>query len=202
VADVEARDLRPEEIPAAVGVLARGMRDNPIHVAALGPDADLRRRRLEIMFSGLFRHFRAQQPICAVDGVALLGVTGVAPIGTCQPTPMQRLKSLPAMGRIGPAATLRIGKWLAAWAKRDPDEPHVHLGLLAVDAHLQGRGIGSRIMAEHCRRLDAAAETGYLETDKEANVGFYERHGFEVVGEEPVLGVPNWYMLRRPQRVL
>jgi ribosomal protein S18 acetylase RimI-like enzyme len=40
------------------------------------------------------------------------------------------------------------------------DEPHVHLGPLAVDAHLQGQGIGSLIMREHCRRLDDDRDVG------------------------------------------
>ena len=31
----------------------------------------------------------------------------------------------------------------------------------------------------------------YLETDKRENVAFYERFGFEVVGEHKVLGVHN-----------
>ena len=30
---IEVRDLRPQEISEAVAVLARGMRDNPLHVA-------------------------------------------------------------------------------------------------------------------------------------------------------------------------
>jgi hypothetical protein len=33
---ISIRDLRPEEIPEAVALLARGMRDNPLHVAAYG----------------------------------------------------------------------------------------------------------------------------------------------------------------------
>ena len=87
-------------------------------------------------------------------------------------------------------------RWVDTWAKRDPAEPHAHLGPLAVDAHLQGRGIGSRILAEHCGRLDAQATLGYLETDKPENVRLYERFGFLVVAEAPVLGVPNWFMRR------
>ena len=43
-------------------------------------------------------------------------------------------------------------------------------------------------------------EDAYLETDKEINVGFYERFGFEVVSKEEVLGTPNWFMLRRPEQ--
>jgi hypothetical protein len=63
---------------------------------------------------------------------------------------------------------------------------------------MQGQGIGSLIMQAHCRRLDGAREVSYLETDKAQNVGFYERFGFEMIGKEPVLGVPNWFMRRPP----
>jgi len=194
---VEVRDLRADEIPAAVGVLARGMRDNPLHVAAFGPDPDRRERRIERVFTAVFRVFKAQTPLCALDGEAIVGVAGIAPAGTCQPTPRQGIGLLPVVIAMGPGTALRVGGWLKAWADRDPEEPHSHLGPVAVDAHLQGRGIGSQILAEYCRRLDESATVGYLETEKRENVRLYERFGFEVVGEAPVIGVPNWFM-RRP----
>jgi ribosomal protein S18 acetylase RimI-like enzyme len=177
-------------------VLARGMRDNPLHIAAYGDDPDRRLRCHGRLMRGLFAHFPAQQPICAFRDGTLLGVTGVAPVGTCQPTAAQRLRLLPTIVGLGPRTAARVGKWISQWAARDPDEEHVHLGPVAVDAHLQGQGIGSQMMLEHCRRLDAVGEVGYLETDKAENVRFYERFGFEVIGEEPVLGVPNWFMRR------
>jgi ribosomal protein S18 acetylase RimI-like enzyme len=67
---------------------------------------------------------------------------------------------------------------------------------VAVDAHLQGMGIGSKLMRVFCAQMDAAGEAAYLETDKPENVRFYERFGFEIVGDEQVIGVPNWYMAR------
>ncbi len=199
---VEVRDLRRSEIDAAVALLARGMRDNPLHVAAYGVDPERRRRSIERTFSMLFRVFGDQQPICALDGGTLVAVTGVAPTGTCQPTAIQiqRLRSLPNLIAIGPSAAARVGKWLAAWGERDPDQSHSHLGPFAVDTHLQGRGIGSKIMNECCLRLDARGDTGYLETDKWQNVHFYERHGYAVIAQADVIGVPNWFMIRRPQR--
>jgi ribosomal protein S18 acetylase RimI-like enzyme len=195
---IEVRDLRPDEVPAAVGVLARGMRDNPLHVAAYGPDPERRFRCHARLLRGLFRALPAQQPICAIRGDTLVGVTGVAPVGTCQPTVAQRVRLAPALVGLGPWTAIQVGRWTSAWAKHDLDEPHVHLGPLAVDAHLQGQGIGSLIMREHCRRLDDDRDVGYLETDKRSNVRFYERFGFEVISEESVLGLPNWFMRRAP----
>jgi GNAT superfamily N-acetyltransferase len=195
---IEVRDLRPHEVPAAVGVLARGMRDNPLHVAAYGEDPQRRLRCHTRLMRGLFATFPAQEPICAVQGDTIVGVTGVAPVGTCGATVTQRLRFLPYVVALGPTTAGRVGAWNSAWSERDPDEPHVHLGPLAVDARLQGKGIGSLIMREHVARLDRAQELGYLETDKTENVRFYERFGFEMVGEQPVIGVTNWFMRRKP----
>ena len=76
---------------------------------------------------------------------------------------------------------------------------HWHLGPLVVDTHLQGMGVGGRLMQVFCAQIDAAREDAYLETDKPENVTFYERFGFEVIGEQKVFGVINYFMLRRPE---
>ena len=56
------------------------------------------------------------------------------------------------------------------------------------------------MMRVFCARMDAAGEDAYLETDKPINVRFYQRFGFEVVGEQQVLGVTNWFMLRQARK--
>jgi GNAT superfamily N-acetyltransferase len=193
--EIAIRDLRPEEIPAAIGVLARGMRDNPLHVAAYGDDEERRLRCHAQLMRGLMRVSPAQQ-LCAIGDGRLMGVARVAPAGTCRPTPAQRRRFLPAVMALGPRTAARTGRWFSDWEEHDPDEPHVHVGPFAVDVDLQGRGIGTLIMKEHCRRLDAVGEVGYLETDKPENVRFYERFGYAVAAHEPVLGVPNWFLRR------
>ena len=57
-------------------------------------------------------------------------------------------------------------------------------------------------MQAFCAKMDAAGEVAYLETDKDVNVRFYERFGFEVVNQEEVLGVTNWFMIRRAEQGL
>ncbi len=198
-AALTVRDLRADELATGVQLLSRAMRDNPIHVAAYGDDADRRQRCHLKLMRALFATFTAQQPIAALDGDTLVGMTGTAPAGTCQASVGQRLRMTPALLGLGPRTAARIGTWIATWAENDLAEPHVHLGPLGVDAHLQGNGIGSQILHEHVRRLDHSGQVGYLETDKAENVVLYERFGYLVIKEQPVLGVPNWFM-RRPVR--
>ena len=40
----------------------------------------------------------------------------------------------------------------------------------------------------------------YHETDRPENIKFYERFGFQVIGEEMIIDFPNWYMWRPPRQ--
>src|SRR4026208_730888 len=184
--------------PAAVGIVARGMRDNPLHIAALGNDANQRTNRLTGMFKVALPLVLSKGLVLgAFDDETLVGIAGMIAPGGCQPTWIEKLTLTP---RVVPAggvdAAPRGVSWLDQWAKYDLREPHWHLGPVSVDAHLQGTGIGTRLMNEYCSRLDVAHATGYLETDKASNVKFYERFGFETIASAPVLQTPNWFMKR------
>jgi predicted N-acetyltransferase YhbS len=96
----------------------------------------------------------------------------------------------------GPIVAERIASWIGAWSEREPGQRHWHFGPLAVETGLQGMGVGSRLMEVSCAQVDASGEDAYLETDTQADLLFYERFGFEVVGEQNVLDVPNWFMQR------
>ena len=186
----------PSEMEAVVGVISRGMRDNPTHVAALGEDPGRRERRVNRIFSRVLPVMGHSLILARHPDGTILGVLGMAAPGRCQPNGKQRMKLTLGLLPLGPRALSRSLRWVGAWEKRDPEERHWHLGPVAVDAHLQGMGIGSKLLRVFCAQMDAAGEDAYLETDKPENVRFYERFGFEVVGEEKVIGVPNWYMAR------
>jgi GNAT superfamily N-acetyltransferase len=70
------------------------------------------------------------------------------------------------------------------------------LGPVGVERDLRGRGIGSALLAAFGEHVDANHGLAYLETDKKANVPFYERFGFEVTAESAILGVLCWFMVR------
>src|SRR5262245_4348645 len=135
------RELREDELGAAIGVVARGMRDNPLHIAAFGTDADLRRVRLQ-------RLFRVVMPMLAANGVvlgafddgALTAVAGIVPSDGCQPGWPQKIVAVPRLLPVtGLTGFLRLGRWTSAWSAHDLAERHLHLGPVAVDAHLQGQ---------------------------------------------------------------
>ena len=126
----------------------------------------------------------------------MVGVTGVAPPGTCQPSVVQLLKYVPDLFPIGLRSLVRTARLNTSWGAADPKEPHSHLGPLAVEADLRGRGIGSQILRHYCLQLNAAKLMGYLETDSDDKVRLYKRFGFEVVRKQQVIGVPNWFMVR------
>ena len=192
---VEVATIAEAELPDAIGTLARGMRDNPLHVAAFGDDPDHRVASLTQMFGAIMP--MQPEPLRASADGTVVGVCGFGPPPDCV---VHTLGDLPAdqfppvfenAGEQG-----RVVKWLQTWGKRDPDEPHFHLGPIAADAGKQGQGIGSALMQAFCDRVDRDRALAYLETDKAANVKFYEKFGFETVAEAPVIGVTNWFMHR------
>jgi ribosomal protein S18 acetylase RimI-like enzyme len=198
---LEVGPVDPSCIEEVLGVLSRGMRDNPLHVAAFGDDPGIRQQKLRTLMSAAFTVRDLSHTLVArgEDG-AVVGVCGMIPPGGCRPDLRQQLMLLPTLLRLGPRSAVRVTRWLGTWGKRDPENRHWHLGPLAVDAHLQGMGVGGRLMQVFCVQMDAARDDAYLETDKEINVRFYERFGFRVIGEENVLGVNNYFMHRTGTR--
>ena len=202
--DVDIRRLHRDELLLAAGVLARGMRDNPIHVAVFGDDPYRRTQTLETLF-GAYLPMMTRAPISAYRAGTLVGVLGMVPPGHGHrpnlPAALGGLRVLAPLVRCDPATCSRLLRWLGAWARRDPQEPHWHLGPVAVEAGLQRRGIGRQMMDVFCARMDRERAAAYLETDKLENVAFYRRFGFETIAEATVLGTRNWFMRRAPRPV-
>jgi len=198
VAAVEIRDLTIAETDAAAGVLGGGMRDNPMHLRVFGPSPNRRERALTQMFEALLRLYLSKGAILgAFSGERLVGVSAMVQPNRCQPTAREKLQLLPAvLGGSGLAATARVLRWAAGWARHDPKDAHWHLGPVGVERHLQGKGIGSALLQACCNRIDSTRSLTYLETDKQENVRFYQRFGFLLSAEDSVLGTPSWFMAR------
>jgi ribosomal protein S18 acetylase RimI-like enzyme len=116
--------------------------------------------------------------------------------------PWHQAKLVPAMIRT---ATLRrlpgIVAGLNALERKHPSEPHYYLLALGVEPDLQGRGLGTKLMAPVLERCDREQVPAYLESSKERNVPLYERNGFKVTEEfvVPNGGPKIWLMWRDPK---
>jgi len=201
---VNVRKLARSELDAAADLLGRGMRDNPVHIAVWGTNPDHRQRAVARFFRPVLRGlFLRGEILGAFRDDALAGVCGMAPPGGCQPTVRDKLSVLPnLLFGNGPGVPLRVLRWTSEWSRRDPSEPHWHLGPVAVDVYLQGHGVGSQLLAAFCVHVDEPRSVAYLETDKPENVHFYEKFGFVIVDKAMVLGTPNWFMRRAPGSLL
>ena len=193
---IDVRPISGADLQIAALVAARGMRDNPLHVAALGPNPERRVRVMQRLFARLLP-VDGRPTIGAWDRARLVGIAGSAEPGRCQPSARDSVKLAPALIMAGTSIG-RMSRWIWTWSKHDPSRSHSHLGPLAVDLDRQGQGIGSALLGEYCKRIDTVGMASYLETDKTENVRLYERFGFAVTGEANVIGVKNWFMMREP----
>ncbi|MGJ3244525.1 MAG: GNAT family N-acetyltransferase [Elainellaceae cyanobacterium] len=88
---------------------------------------------------------------------------------------------------------------LEQMAHYHPDEPHWYLAILGVDPAQHGKGYGSSLMQHGLLQCDRHHMPAYLESSNPANLSFYERHGFEVLGTIQVGASPPIFpMLRHP----
>jgi GNAT superfamily N-acetyltransferase len=89
---------------------------------------------------------------------------------------------------------------LGQMAAAHPDYPHWYLPWFAVDTALQGKGLGSQLMAPCLQVVDDTHLPAYLETPNPRTIPFYQRHGFEVTGEAQAGTCPPMTFMLRAAR--
>jgi ribosomal protein S18 acetylase RimI-like enzyme len=193
VRKAEAPDIRP-----LAAALARAFEDDPVMTWLL-PNTR-RQRRLPALFELELKylHLPHNEVYTTAD---LSGGALWAPPGKWQTPPVNLLRSTPrltfALGTRIPIALRTI----AAVEKVHPREPHWYLAVLGTEPAWQGKGVGSALLAPVLDRCDQTAAAAYLESSKESNIPFYNRHGFEVTGtiDLPGGGPRVWPMWREPR---
>jgi GNAT superfamily N-acetyltransferase len=111
-------------------------------------------------------------------------------------------RAMPSMLRIGRRFPVAV-RLLTEIDKRHPKIEHWYLALLAVDPELQRQGVGAALLAPVLERCDDEGLPAYLETQKQTNVSWYGRAGFDVVETVRLPNVAHaptmWTLQREPK---
>ena len=191
--------LRTDQLDEASAVLARAFHDDPAWTWVL-PDAKRRAALLPWLFRTGFETMAAD--LWTTPG-RVLGVSRwLAPgrpvlrVGTtlrvCVATPLRL--------REATSRYLQYGRAVEDVRARAARGPHWYLAGIGVDPAEQRKGIGAALLQPGLRAAREAGVPAVLLTNLEANLSFYERHGFEVVLEaDTPNGPPHaWAMVKRP----
>ncbi len=183
--------LEKSDISEASRVLSKAMLKVPLHIAVFQGQGEKERKIIEKMF------FELLSDLPSITFLARINrqIVGVMRMKSCdgskvsnEHAPTEDVNNL----------DWRKLYWHNEWACHDPLNQHWHLGPIGVLPSHQGKGIGTKLLNRFCQEVDACLAPAYLETDTYKNVRFYERFGFQVVGETEIFDVKNRYMWRHP----
>ena len=185
----------------AAGVLARAFVNDPVTVAVY-PNFTARRREraLKVDFAAeILECVRRGCPLqIDIDG-EIMAAAVVYPPAT-YPLPLFTQWKLLAKSIWGNGIyDLRPWmRWTAQVEKCHPAMPHFYLAYLGVDPDQQGKSLGSTLL-EYLTCMAADQGMGcYLENANPRNLTFYQRHGFEIIDKQEIIGIHTWFMWHKP----
>jgi ribosomal protein S18 acetylase RimI-like enzyme len=199
------RIVRPytrADLKTTCAMMARAFADDPL-MTWIFPDEHMRRRRLPAFFAASMRSIGQPEngAELVVAGNSVVGCAIWLRPGAWVPSGWQQLAALPGYIRTLGSRLSVASTSYGALATAHPPEPHWYLAGIGTEPPLQRSGIGSALLRSRLSRCDAAGAPAYLESSREENVGFYERHGFAVMRELriPGGGPVLWLMWREPR---
>jgi GNAT superfamily N-acetyltransferase len=201
---VTVRPMRSDEHPEVLAVTSRAFWQDPLFdffARDLLHEYELLPKLFRLYFRDLRPAAAAELWVGEHDGRPR-GIAGwLPPGGFPRPTRAEIERTVRAATVIGRARNRRkAGRLLLEVDRRHPHDPHWYLAILATDPSVQGRGVGSAVLAPVLARCDEQGLPAYTETQKEANVSWYARAGFEVADEIRLPGTPPVWCLRREPR--
>ena len=196
-ADAQVRLANAGDTRALSLVLARAFRDDPVHRWILPGEFDWALAS-DAFFAMVMRDMLRHETVFTTGGCS-----GAALWIPPYPEPSTLFERLAMAARWYSALGRRaseIGVQLTRIERAHPREPHWYLAVLGIDPRHQRRGLGSALIAPILARCDADRVSAYLESSKQSNVPFYERHGFRVLGELAIAGGPVIWRMQREAR--
>jgi ribosomal protein S18 acetylase RimI-like enzyme len=192
------RKMTEDDVDAVAASSARAFYDDPLQVWAL-PDDATRLGKLEAMFALQTRVASLPLGECFTDESRSVACFWSGP-DEWQPPP-EVGRALTPLRDVLADGLARFTTAMNAMGEAHPHERHWYLQGLGTDPPRQGQGLASAALAPMLARCDTDGVPAYLESTKERNLVFYERHGFRVTRtiDLPDGGPRLWAMWREPQ---
>jgi GNAT superfamily N-acetyltransferase len=191
----------PSDFDQLADVLTRTFLDDPV-IVWFFPDESERVRRVRRFFREIVLG-AGLSPTTEVTTTEDRGAVAVwAPPDQWRVSLGRQLRLLPRYVAIASIrwAPSRLLAFNHIESHHPKEPPHWYLPTLGTDPDRQGHGLGSALLTERLDRCDAQGLPAYLESSKERNVPFYERHGFAVTETFDLPDGPRlWLMWRDPR---
>ena len=198
--------LKKEDIPKAVACLKDAFKNDPLWAVVFknAPDKDKALSgffTIPLLYGMKFGKVYAGSP--GIEGVAIWVPGKHANMTTWG---MLRCGGLLYGMKLGKESIINlsiISDQLGPDRKRlMENNPYKYLTMIGVLSQAQGKGIGSKIMNTITEECDREGVHLYLETEKEDNLSFYEKHGLTVLEKIMFkkINMPMWLMARKPQK--
>ena len=191
---------QPDHIPALSCMFARAFLNDPLYEYVF-PEVETREDLIAWDMANLLRYGLRFGEVTATPDLA--GCSIFLPPGETEFTTqrMGQAGMLDAASHFGEDANSRMERFIAATElnqARLAPQPHGYLLVLGVDPVRQGQGIGSLLLTKVLECADEGRFPTYLETTKQTNLAFYERHGFNLLLQEalPAGGPLVWYLVK------
>jgi ribosomal protein S18 acetylase RimI-like enzyme len=201
----DERALSEAELNEAAAVASRAFYDDS-YFRFLFPYEAIRARVQPMIFRTQLKHSGTMGKIATVrdQNDVIVAVSAWMPPHSFPPSLRVQLAQLPGSLRAfyRQLGALRVvGTYLRTLLKIHPKEPHWYLMLLAVDPFWQRRGAGAILVEHGLGFADIEGVGAYLETQKEENLAYYRRFGFELSETlRPLAGGPPYYTMWRVAR--
>lgn len=193
-------DLREDQIDGAVECLVTAFVDDPIFGYFFPRHEPDRLVKIRTLFEfGCQHRFITGQRLLALDLEGqIVGVANVRTPGSIESN--DEIDGLweKASAIIGEEASARFNVYAQLKESIVPKTPHHYLVSLAIKPGLQGMGMGGTLLEAVCKLAedDPSSEATILDTCTDINVRFYEKHGFDTIGEGDVGNVRMVYLTR------
>lgn len=194
--------MTPKHIGDTANVLTRAFYDNPMAQAAFGGDPKKRLPRVRRIYRNMVKQAERHGTVYVVrrGGRIVAAMLAYQPGAYPLPATRRLLNKFNSL-RVGLGPSMRYGLYYRAIDKLHPPQAHWYLQTLGVGPGNQGRGYGQALLKQFIHLSDSEQALGYLETDREDLVQFYQGHGFGPCQELEVPGLSGfkvWCLQREP----